>query len=152
MPTDWTYHADGVSTAVETKHNLDGSISSISVQLDTFKTREWEPASPDEDVDINGEEIPEHAHYDQEDDLFVEHSGGAHATLRFSMTSAGAAELASIEPEDGERFKPRHMALLHPAARIVEQIEGVEYVSDPLEALTNEFHAAEDVVIDRLDN
>lgn len=143
MPTEWTYHADGVNTAVRTAHRLDGSLKTVTTQLDTFKVREWDTTDPDE--------VPDHATWDDADGVFYEHGSGANATLTWGVNDARAAELQSITPEDGEEFRPRHMALLPASVRVVENIDGVDMAFDPLETMSNAYHDAGDVHIEKLD-
>lgn len=144
MPTDWKTHADGVDTAVSTVHDLDGSIRTVTTQLDTFKVREW-------DTDVDADDPPEHAHWDERDGVFYEHGSGANATLKWSVNDGGAATLESVTPEDGDRIEPRHMALLPASIRIVENIDGVDLAFDPLETLANAYHDAGNVHIEKLD-
>lgn len=149
MPTEWDYHADGVGTAVTTTHSLDGSLKSIRAKLDTFRVRGW--TEDVEDIEAAGHD-PEKMHYDEETDAFEEYGDGAHATLRFTMEGSSAV-LSSIEPEDGDRVEPRHLALLPAAERIVGRLDGVQSVADPLDTIAEPYFEADrrGVHIDALD-
>lgn len=146
MPSDWEYHADGVQTAVTTKHSLDGSIKSVSVQLDAFKVREYQP----DEVEKQSVK-PSNLHYDEENEVYQQYADGRHATIRFEVNEGGAAELVSIDPEDMDYLKPGHMMLLPAAVRLVENLSDVDLCFDPLETLENEYYAAKDTHIEQLD-
>lgn len=147
MPSEWQYHADGVQTGLTTRHDLDGSLREVRLQLDTFKVRSW----TEEEVEDEDTRTPNHLNYDEQDGLFYEHSGGRHASLKFKVNDAGAAELTSIEPEDGDELKPGHMALLPAAERIVEGIDELDICWSTIETLENEYHNAKDVFIEAVD-
>lgn len=150
MPTDWTYHADGVRTAVQAKHALDGTLKRVEIQLDTFKVRRW--TEDVEDIKAAGKN-PDTMHYDEETDTFEEYSDGANATLRFAVSDNGVARLSAIEPEDGEAVEPRHMALFPASKRVLNHLDGVASYEDPLVTLADVSEGAErsGVHIDALD-
>lgn len=146
MPSEWTYHADGVDTAVEAQHDLDGQLRSVSVELDTFKVRSW--TEDVEDIREAGRS-PENMNYDEKTDAYEEYADGSHATMKFSVEN-GVANLSSITPEDGEEVKPRHMALLRGAERVLKQLDGVDLVGTG-DVLMEPYHDAEDIHMDALD-
>lgn len=146
MPTDWIYHADGVNTAVEAQHDLDGQLMRVRVELDTFKHRGW--TEDEEDIRAAGKN-PENMHYDEETDAFEEYADGSHATMAFDV-DADVANLSSVTPEDGEAFEPRHMALLPAAARVLKQLDDIRLVATA-DLLMETFTDAEEVQIDALD-
>lgn len=145
MPTDWTYHADGVKTAVTTKHQLDGRLKSVRLNLDCFKVRSW----TEEEIEESTRE-KEHLVYDEKEDVWEDYADGSHAILRFSV-DGGNATLKSIEPKDGGRVKPRHIAILPAAERVVEQLDEVDTCYSTIETLANAYHQAGEVYIDKLD-
>lgn len=149
MPTDWQYHADGVSTAVQTDHDLAGDLQRVRVELDAFKVRRW--AEDEDEIEARSGKDLKHFHYDEETDAYAEYADGCHATIRFSVNDAGGADLESIEPEDGDRVTPQHMMLLPAAERVVRQLQGVDDCYNTLETLAEEYHHAGDVHIDALD-
>ena len=145
MPSKWNYHGDGVKTAVSTSHGLDGTLKSVRLQLDCFRTREW----TEEEIDEHPAP-PTHVDYDETDDLFYQHADGAHATIRFDVDD-GTAVLQSITPEDEDAFRPDHIPLLVSAKRILEHIDGVENVIDPMETLQDYHTNASNIYIQQLD-
>lgn len=149
MPGEWQYHADGVKTGVTTRHDLDGTLKSVRIQLDTFKVRAW---TEDEDVIEAAGKNLKHMHYDEETDAYEEYTDGAHATLRFGVDD-GVAALKSIEPEDGERLEPKHMALLPAAERVLGHMSEVESFEDTIESFSEVYFDASEsgIHIDRLD-
>lgn len=149
MPTDWKYNADGVNTAVSTKHDLDGSLKSMTVELDAFRSREW-PEDEDE-IRRKGRD-PKNMSYDQEDEVFIEFADGAHATFEFDVDTDNAAELKAVTPEDGDALEPRHMMLFPAAERVVEANPVVEWCRSTLETLTNRYEDAQNVEIHKLDD
>lgn len=152
MPGDWQYHGNGVQTAVNTNHDVDGSLKSIIVELDCFKTREWS----EDEIDDPNVRSPNHVGYDEQKDTFVEHKGGSHATIQFEAledeeNQTYRAKLKSITPEDGEKIEPRHMALLPAAERVVDQLGEIEMTWPTMETLSMHYDHAEDIHIERLD-
>jgi len=145
MPSEWNYHADGVGTAVQTRHDLDGRLKSVTVQLDAFKVRSW----TEDEVEDNPN-APNNLFYDERDEVYEQHADGAHATMKFSVTD-GQAELSSIKPEDGDTVEPRHMMLLRGAERVLEQLSEVDRVGGTIEALEGEYDEASAIYIDALD-
>lgn len=139
MPTEWQYHADGVRTTASTTHSLDGTLESVRVELDCFRVRSW----TEEELDNHSTRSPDSLDYDSETDRFEEYGGGAHATLRFDVND-GKAAFESIEPEDGDRVEPRHMALLQAAERVVEQLPEIEVCWRAIETLEKPYFDAED--------
>lgn len=152
MPTEWQYHADGVKTAVRTAHDLDGTLTRVTVQLDSFRVRSW-TEDMKEIEERTGRDISSFT-YDEVTDGYEEYGDGSHATLRFDVDAGRKAHLASIEPEDGDRVEPRHMMLLPAAERIVEQLSEVEICWKTIETLENPYYDAKDagIHIDRLDS
>lgn len=145
MPTDWEYHADGVGTALQAHHSLNGELDRVDVELDGFKVREW----TEDEVDSKGKN-PSRLHYDEETDVYVEHAAGSHVTVLWNVDD-NVATLESIEPEDGDTLKPQHMTLLPAAERLVSNLNDVHEVRSAIAALTGEYQSAVDVVIERLE-
>lgn len=146
MPSEWKFHADGVGTAVQTRHDLDGRLKSVTIQLDAFKVRTW----TEEEVEDEDTKTPKHVHYDEPTGLYEEHGGGANATMKFGVTD-GEASLSHIEPEDGDVVKPKHMKLLRGAERVLESLTDVEYVGETIATLEGEYDEASPMHIDALD-
>lgn len=151
MPSKWKYHADGVGTAVSTTQDLSGELTTVTIQLDVFKTRKWEPSGKDDERDINGEKIPDAAYYDEKKDVYQEHADGANATFKFTVDT-GSATLKHIKPEDRDVFEPRHMAILPAVERVLANIDGVDVAPTPLQNLASYYDQAESVYIEQLDN
>lgn len=149
MPTEWQHHADSVGTAVSTEHDLDGTLKSVTVQLDSFRVRSW-TEDVDEIEERTGKDISSF-HYDEKTDQYDEYDGGSNATFRFDVDGETAL-LESIEPKDGDSVKPRHMMLLPAAERVVEQLDGVR-AAFPFDPLRQNYEDAVDagVFIERLD-
>lgn len=146
MPTEWTYHADGVDTAVSTEHELDGTLKTVTVNLDSFRVREWETKSEIEDAGKTG------LHYDEEKGVYEEYGDGSNATIAFDVDAEGRALLTDFKPEDGDSIQPRHMVLLVAAERIAEHLDGVK-AAFTYSVLRNQYEGAVDsgVVIERLE-
>jgi len=145
MPTDWQTHADGVGTAVSTAHRLDGSLTSVTVEMDTFRVREWDAA----EVENSGKSTQD-LFWDERDETYDEHADGAHAVIKFDVND-GVATLRSIQPAGGDPLRPRHIRILPGAVRVVRLVPGVGTCNDPLETLASAYHDAGDVFIDALD-
>lgn len=148
MPSDWIYHADGVGTAVSTGHDLDGTLASVTVELDSFKYRKW--TEDEDEIEAAGKD-PKHMPYNADEDAYEEFRDGTHATLHFDVI-AGSATLTSIEPEDGESVRPRHMKILRAAERVVGNIQEVDAVTPSLHPFLEEYEGAEGIFIERLDS
>lgn len=147
MPTDWTYHANGVQTGVQTTHRLDGELKQVDIQIDCFRTRQW----TEEEVE-NASVKPGNLHWDDENEVHEQHKDGSHALLRFAV-SDGMAELSKIIPKDDDYLAPRHMMLLRAADRLLAQLSDVEDFESPVETLLSMYDdtAAAGIHIDRLD-
>lgn len=146
MPSNWTHHADGVGTAVQTRHDLDGRLKSVRIQLDAFKVRTW----TEEEVEDENTKTPKHVHYDEPTGLYEEHGGGANATMKFSVTG-GEASLSYIEPENGDVVEPKHMKLLRGAERVLASLTDVETVGPTIEAMVEPYDEADPIHMDAID-
>lgn len=148
MPTDWKFHAEGAGSGVSTNSGVDGRVKTMTVELDAFRYRRW--TEDEDDIRSKGKD-PKHMHYDEEVDAFKEFADGAHASFEFDVTD-GAAELAAVTPEDGDRLEPRHMMLFPAAERVVEAQPAIDYCTGTLHTLSAWYDDAEDVYVEKLDN
>lgn len=146
MPSEWKYHADGVGTAVQTRHDLDGRLKSVTIQLDSFRVRTW----TEEEVEDEDTKTPKHVHYDEPTGLYEEPGSGANATMKFSVTN-GEASLSSIEPTDGDVVEPKHMKLLRGAERVLASLTDVDTVGPTIETIVEPYDEAEPIHMDALD-
>lgn len=147
MPSEWNYHADGVRTALTTKHDLDGKLSTVTVTLDCFKYRYWTP----EEVEQHPTKKEKHLDWDDEEELYQEFGDGANATMKFDVNDSGRASVVSVSPEDGDAFHPRHMPLLRAAARVVENLSDIDAVYPPVKTLADAYEGSEGIYIERID-
>lgn len=145
MPSNWQYHADGVKTAFRTVHDLDGTLRTVILQLDSFRHRSWE----EEEAEAAGRNL-KHLTYDEETGTYEEYADGSHAALTFGV-DGGHATLSKIEPKDDEYVAPRHMMLFPAAERILAHLDGVDEVESSLETLASRYHDAGEIYIERLD-
>lgn len=148
MPTEWTTHVESVGTAISTDHDLDGSLSSVRIQLDSFRCRDW-TEDKDEIEERTGKSVS-NMPYDDDTDAYIEYGEGAHATIKFDV-SGDEAIFGSIKPEDGDRLEKRHFRLLVPATRLCQSLSEVEWCPSPFDEINKVWQDESAPVIERLE-
>lgn len=141
---DWQYTIDGFGSIVTVKQNIDNSVSTVYVDLDSYATRDWTEEEVDQGLPEKNTEWMQ-----EEEPQFTEYGQGAAGKLKFDVED-GVASFAGVKDgmwsEDQYNW-PAWLRLLTPAQQLVENVPGVEYVEDPQEAIRNEMGIGETTTI-----
>lgn len=151
MTKPWEYTIDAYGDCVTIQRNVDNTISSVTVDVDSYATRDW----TEEEVN---EGLPKYdpEYMQDEEPQFTEYGEGASATLKFDVDD-GVAEFAGVKHGsdhlDPDKFNyPTWLRLLTPAQRMVENVPGVEYCEDAQAYIGEQIGIGEKITIRGLDD